>query len=171
MTYCRKSNSVFSCCLTSSLVCGVIVISSMMVLVFSLCWTESRCVSRRGPNTVPGVDRVQVWSGGGVGEVRDCIDCWAEIYKYHSDRGVVIFKVYEDWVEASGDGFYRGANGSKSKPIMVSSGLDVRSAVLEKQSLQEHLYCLSRTLKEAQQQVFSPSGTVTSSVMQVLLLL
>ena len=50
-------------------------ISSMMVLVFSLCWTESRCVSRRGPNTVPGVDRVQVWSGGGVGEVRDCIDC------------------------------------------------------------------------------------------------
>ncbi len=39
----------------------------------------------------------------------DCDECCAEINKQHSDVGIVIFTVCEDWVEGRGDGILCGS--------------------------------------------------------------
>ena len=54
----------------------------------------------------------------------DCNKCWTEINKQHSDKGVVISKVGENWVEGSGYGIPCGFVGSESKLVRVQAGWD-----------------------------------------------
>ncbi len=65
----------------------------------------------------------------------DCVERWTEINKQHSDVGVVIFKVCEDWVEGSGDDILCGLVCSECKLLRVQAGWDVVFDVLENQFL------------------------------------